>query len=122
MKLLLIAAVSLLLVGCAVGRGPGGEIVVGVNIATLPETVSEIGGAVAGAIFGPQTGTIVATALASILGVGSVGVATTSGRAKEKARKLADQGREKAEKEAVALRMLVQMLKNGKEQPSEPSA
>lgn len=41
------------LLGCAAGRGPAGEVVVGLDVAKLPETATELAATAAGLIPGP---------------------------------------------------------------------
>ncbi len=103
---------AVLLTGCAIGKGPSGELVVGFDVGTAPETVSELGGAIASTFLGPQVGTLVAGVLATVLGVGGVGIAGSKLSSREKSRRRADQSREKAEKEVVALTTLIKMLQS----------
>ena len=97
-----------------VARGPAGEIVMGFDLGKMPETVSELGGALASTFLGPQMGSIVGTGLALFLGGG----AATYGVAKERGRKKADQSREKSDKELVALRGLLKGMGIIKDTPT----
>lgn len=115
-----LAGTAVLLAGCAMGRGPMGEIVMGVDLGKLPESASEIGGVLASAAFGPQVGTVVSSVLATVLGGGSVAVAGTKIAGRERRRKEADQGREKAEKEAIALKAILNATGVLKPQPAPP--
>lgn len=118
MKLRTMALLLLLpLGGCMLARGPMGEIVLGVDVGALPETTSEVAGALVSTFAGPQIGGLVSTALATILAGGSAVAAAKSGSTKERRRKEADQGREKAEKEAVALKAILQATGILKPQP-----
>ena len=103
---------AVLLTGCAIGKGPSGELVIGIDVGAAPETMSELGGAIAGTFLGPQVGTLVAGVLATVLGVGGVGIAGSKLSSREKSRRRADQSREKAEKEVVALTTLIKMLQS----------
>lgn len=128
--LLTVAVVgTVLLAGCAVGKGPSGEIIMGVEVAVIPETVSEIGGALASTFLGPQAGGIVASVLATILGTTGIGIAGSKMASREKARKRADQTREKSDKEVAVLRAIVQMFQTKsipavevEEDPVDPSS
>lgn len=103
-----------------VARGPAGEIVMGFDMGKMPETVSQLGGAIASTVLGPQMGNLVGTGLALLLGGG----AATYGVAKERGRKKADQGREKANEEVIALRGLLKgmgIIKEDQVDPVEPS-
>jgi len=90
-------AYYVLLSGCAVGRGPAGEIILGVEAGQLVETA----------------GQAVATGLNLLVpGLGAVGVAIgapilAAVRANRKRRR-ADQGRERAEKEALRHRVVLE--------------
>jgi hypothetical protein len=103
MKQLTVVAFCLLLTGCAVGRGPAGEIVVGVPLGTLVDTSEQaiIGGAGMIPVVGPF--------IQKLLIGAAAGGATTAGVAKlvlaklEAKRKASDIARELAERElAVA--------------------
>ena len=113
---------AVLLTGCAIGKGPSGELVVGFDVGTAPETVSELGGAIASTFLGPQVGTLVAGVLATVLGVGGVGIAGSKLSGREKSRKRADQSREKAEKENAALRAIIQMFQRDASTPTPAPA
>lgn len=122
--LIVLAPVALILTGCMVARGPMGEIVMGVDLGAMPESASEVGGALASLFLGPVAGGHVATVLATLLGGGSIAVAGRKIATKEHARKKADQGREKANAEALALRAILKatgVIKPVEEDPVDPS-
>ncbi len=85
----------LLLVGCATGRGPAGEVIIGVEVGTLTDTANQALGAGIN-MFAPGLGTIIAGGLASIGGV--AGLSKLVVNKIEKRRKAADMAREVAER------------------------
>lgn len=105
-RMLLVIVATLMLGGCMVARGPQGQIVMGFDVGVMPETVSEIGGALASTFLGPQAGNLVSTGLMLLLGGGTA----VAGVSMNKGRKKSDQGREKANNEVIALKGLLQGL------------
>jgi len=93
-KYLLISLFLLVLVGCSVGRGPGGEIVIGMEVGRMVETGNQAIIAAAGMV--PGIGGILQTLL---IGGGTMGL-TVAGGSKlllnriETRRRKADQSRE----------------------------
>ncbi len=91
------------LAGCAVGRGPGGEIIVGAEIGQLTDTAEQ--GLIMGASMIPVVGPMISQALITA----GAGGATVGGVSKmivnriEKRRKAADIAREMAEKRVAEL-------------------
>lgn len=104
-RMLLVIAATLMLGGCMIARGPSGEIIMGIDLGKMPESLSEMGGALASTFLGPQLGSLVGTGLTILLG-GGVAVAGVS---VNKKRKKADQGREKANTELAVAKALLQM-------------
>ena len=70
--------------GCAAGRGPAGEVIVGIDIAKLPETAGELANAAAG-FLPPPWGTLVQLGAGLLFGGGSVAVAAQRSRRREDA-------------------------------------
>jgi hypothetical protein len=95
-RLILALCLCVPLAGCAVGKGPTGEIVIGVEAGRMAETTEHvIGGALNSWL--PGMGTLVAGGLTSVGGVGAITAAVRNARK----RKRADQAREQAEKDAI---------------------
>jgi len=96
----IILILILFLGGCAVGRGPMGEIILGIEAGTLADSTGAVIGQAANAIF---------PGLGKILGFGGGAVLTTvlgawaKVRATDKKRKRADQAREVATREKAEL-------------------
>ena len=101
-----------------VARGPQGQIVMGFDVGVMPETISEIGGALASTFLGPQVGNLVSTGLMLLLGGGTA----VAGVSMNKSRKRSDQGREKSDKEVIALKALLQGMGVIKPAPVEQPA
>ncbi len=85
----------LLLVGCAVGRGDAGEVILGVELGIMADNANQALGAGIN-MFAPGLGTIIAGGLASI--GGGAGVSKLVVNKIEKRRKSADMAREAAER------------------------
>lgn len=101
--IIIAAAVALLFPGgCAAGRGPAGEVIVGWDVARLPETAGESLNAAAG--FLPAPWNYLATGVLGALGIGGVGAA-----ARSSGRHVGWDEREKSERDALALRALAAM-------------
>lgn len=82
------------LAGCAVGRGPGGEIIIGAEIGTAVETVEQ--GLILGAGMIPVVGPMIASVLSGAAATGLT-VAKVQAKAKaeiERRRKNSDMARE----------------------------
>lgn len=70
---LLLAGVGLLFAaGCAAGRGPGGEVVVGFDVAKLPENATQLAAAAAG--FLPEPWGTIASGVVLSVGAGAAGL------------------------------------------------
>lgn len=91
------------LAGCTVGRGPGGEIIIGMEVGVLADTLEQ--GVIGAVGMVPGVGPL----LAKILGGATAGGVTIGGTAKllinrlEKRRREADIAREKAERDRAVL-------------------
>lgn len=66
---IIIAALLVLLTGCAAGRGPAGEIIIGMDVARLPENTTELANAAAG--FLPPPWSAIATTAIGLFGAGA---------------------------------------------------
>lgn len=99
----LIFGIALLLQGCTMARGPGGEVIIGVPVGTLVETTNQA--IITGAGMIPVVGPFIQNLLlgAGASGLTVAGVAKAGRLALEKRRKQADIAREKAERRVAEL-------------------
>ena len=101
---------ALLLGGCAVGRGPAGEIVLGIEAGRLVDTVEQ--GIIGAAGMIPGAGPLIQQLLLSA----AAGGATVAGTGKlvlnrvESRRKTSDQAREEAERDLAVATERVRLL------------
>ncbi len=95
--------VAMILNGCQMARGPGGEIIVGVPVGTLVETAEQAAFGAVGMI--PGVGGLIQSFLAPAFagGLTVAGSAKAARMALEKRRKKADMAREAAEKRIAEL-------------------
>lgn len=63
---------GLFLSGCAAGRGPGGEVVVGFDVAKLPESATQLAATAAG--FLPEPWGSIASGVVLSIGAGAAGL------------------------------------------------
>lgn len=102
--MLLLVSPALLLVGCATGRGPGGEVILGMEVGQLADTVEQ--GLIAATGLIPGVGPM----LSNILGGLVAGGATVAGAARvvhnrtEASRRKSDIKRETAERNLAVAR------------------
>lgn len=93
MRLILLAVFALLVSGCATGRGPGGEVVIGVDAGRLVETPSEAFRAAGD--FLPAPWNYIVTGAGGLLAAGAA-----AGRSRKRENDAWDEARREAEAEA----------------------
>lgn len=100
---LMIVALMCVATGCAVGTGPGGEVILGVEAGRLVRTAEQ--GMIAGASMIPGIGPLLSTVLGGAVAGGFTvkGASTAAVKMIEAKRKKADIAREQAEKKVVEL-------------------
>lgn len=114
---------ALTLSGCAAGRGPNGEVVIGLDVATLPETGNQLIGMGLQAATGiPGLGWIVSGALGTV-GAGAAAVMKYRGDAvaERRAKQAEDRGWEERER-AAAVQMPIPPVSYGLVPSVSPTA